>query len=145
VTDSLQAKFSSPYLTAWTLRHGAPSLASFTGVDDEVRADARSIRVLTDPALLESEAILELDGTRVARVEAALGSPQQPMTAEQLAAKIHDLSDERLDGVLVDHARAARTVLAALEPPTPTAAREDDIPRAAPAGTSGPAPNGRLR
>jgi 2-methylcitrate dehydratase PrpD len=121
VADGLQAKFSIPYLTAWTLRHGAPGLDAFTRADDATRADARAIRVVTDPALLESEAILERDGTRIARVEAALGSPAQPMSAEQLGAKIRALAGDRLDGILDDEARATSTVLAALRPPTPDA------------------------
>src|SRR5256885_4254713 len=82
VADGLQAKFSIPYLTAFTLLRGAPDVASFAGVDGEARAlAAERIRVRTDPALLESEAVLEAGGEAVARVETALGSPPRPMDA----------------------------------------------------------------
>ena len=48
----------------------------------------------TDPSLLESEAVLEAGG-EPARVEAALGSPERPMDAAALAAKVDGLGGPR--------------------------------------------------
>jgi 2-methylcitrate dehydratase PrpD len=104
--DGLQAKFSIPYLTAHALMRGAPTVESFDAVDDEVRAAARTIRVRTDPGLLESEAILTANGTAT-RVEAAVGSPLNPMTADRLRAKIRALAGHSLEGALDDPKRPA--------------------------------------
>ncbi len=110
----LQAKFSIPYTVAFTLLHGPPTVDAFAAVEPAARALARArVRVKTDPALAESEAVLRLDGREAARVTAALGSPERPMDAEQLAAKVHGLAGERLDGVLEDPQRPAAEVLAA--------------------------------
>ena len=46
--DGLQAKFSIPYLTAYTLLHGPPVVESFDSVDAEAVARARSIEVRPD-------------------------------------------------------------------------------------------------
>ncbi len=110
VEDGLQAKFSIPYLTAYTLLHGPPSLASFAAVDPEARRRAGSVEVHTDRSLLESEARLSAAGEEIARVEAALGSPRRPMDGDALAAKVRDLAEDRLDGVLDDPDRAAAEV-----------------------------------
>ena len=71
VHTGLEAKFSIPYLTAYALMRGAPTVQSFRSVDDEVRA--RRVRVTTDDSLLESEAVLLAGGQEVARVKAAVG------------------------------------------------------------------------
>jgi 2-methylcitrate dehydratase PrpD len=111
VTDGLQAKFSIPYLTAFTLLHGPPRVASFAGVDADARRLAERVRVRTGAELLESEAHVEVGGERVGHVEAALGSPARPMDAAALHAKIEDLAGDRLDGVLDElEAPAARVV-----------------------------------
>src|SRR5205085_7878364 len=80
VADGLQAKFSIPYVVAYTLLRGEPGPDSFAAVDPEARelAGAR-VRVRTDEALLESEAILALDGDVAARVRAARRSPGRPL------------------------------------------------------------------
>jgi 2-methylcitrate dehydratase PrpD len=110
----LQAKFSIPYTVAFTLLHGPPTVDAFTAVEPAARALARErVHVTTDPALAESEAVLLLDGREAARVTAALGSPERPMDAGQLAAKVHGLAGERLDGVLDEPLRPATEVLAA--------------------------------
>ena len=49
VADGLQAKFSIPYLTAYTLLHGPPSVDSFAAVDGDARRLAERVRVRTDP------------------------------------------------------------------------------------------------
>jgi 2-methylcitrate dehydratase PrpD len=104
----LQAKFSIPYTVAFTLLHGPPTVDAFTAVEPAARALARArVRVRTDPALAESEAVLLLDGREAARVAVALGAPERPMDAAQLAAKVHGLAGDRLDGVLEDPARPA--------------------------------------
>ncbi|HEV7363626.1 MAG TPA: MmgE/PrpD family protein [Solirubrobacteraceae bacterium] len=110
----LQAKFSIPYTVAFTLLHGPPTVDAFAAVEPAARALARArVRVETDPALAESEAVLRLDGAEAARVRTALGSPERPMDAAQLAAKVRNLAGDRLDGVLDDSARPAADALAA--------------------------------
>ena len=111
--DGLQAKFSIPYLTAYALLRGAPTVESFRAIDDEVRAAARGIDVRTDPGLGEAEAVLDAAGETVARVEAAIGSPLNPMTPDRLSHKLHSLAGDRLEGALDDPGRPA-TELAAL-------------------------------
>jgi 2-methylcitrate dehydratase PrpD len=106
-SDGLQAKFSIPYLTAFAVLRGAPGTASFDRLDAEAIELARSVEVRADPGLTESEAQLAVDGRRVARIEAALGSPQRPMEPEQLAAKRRGLAGERLEGALDDPRRPA--------------------------------------
>ena len=114
VATGLEAKFSIPYLVAYALLHGPPTVTSFAGVDESARklaADRVSVR--TDPALIESEAVLEIDGREVARVESALGSPARPMDAAALAEKVRTLAGESLIGALDDRAAPARGVLEA--------------------------------
>ncbi|HEU0023215.1 MAG TPA: MmgE/PrpD family protein, partial [Thermoleophilaceae bacterium] len=110
--DGLQAKFSIPYLIAYTLVHGPPVLASFERVDASISGRAAGIEVRADGALLESEAVLlDADGGEIARVEAALGSPERPLDAAALARKLHELAGDRLAGALDDPARPARDLL----------------------------------
>jgi hypothetical protein len=71
------------------------------------------VAVAVDATLCEQEAVLRAAGEEVARVTAALGSPQRPMTADQLAAKVGDLAGDRLDGVLDDADRPATDALRA--------------------------------
>jgi 2-methylcitrate dehydratase PrpD len=106
--DGLEAKFSIPYLTAYTLRYGPPDLTSFAEVDPAARGAVRRVRVRAHADLLESEARLEVDGEEVARVEAALGSPRRPLAPAQLARKVRGLAGDRLDGALADPARPVR-------------------------------------
>jgi 2-methylcitrate dehydratase PrpD len=115
VSTGLEAKFSIPYLTAFTLRHGPPDVRSFDAVDPEARAfAAERVEVRTDTGLLESEAVLRSGDRELARVEAALGSPARPMDASALASKVHALAGNRLDGILDDPSRPARDVLHAI-------------------------------
>ena len=107
VADGLQAKFSIPYLVAYTSLHGPPVVSSFDGVGEEARSLARTISVRTDDALRESEARIG-----DVRVEAALGSPWRPMDEAQLAGKVRSLAGDRLDGLLDDDARPAADLLA---------------------------------
>jgi 2-methylcitrate dehydratase PrpD len=111
--DGLLAKFSIPYLTAYTLLHGPPTVDSFDGVDGETVERARTIDVRTDAALLESEFVLSgAGGGELARVEAALGSPRQPLDAEALREKVERLAGAEFASVLDDPERPAAELLA---------------------------------
>ena len=112
VETPLQAKFSIPYTTAYTLLHGGPRVEAFDALDDAVRELASRIEVRTDAALGESEFALLAGGEELARVDAARGSPEHPLGAEELRAKVRDLAGERLDGVLDDAGRPAAELLA---------------------------------
>jgi 2-methylcitrate dehydratase PrpD len=115
VEDGLQAKFSIPYLVALVALRGEPEPASFDRVDAEVQDFARArVRVRTDDGLGETEAVLVADGEEVARVAASLGSPQRPLTADQLAAKCAVLAGAALDGILDDRDAPAQTLLSVL-------------------------------
>jgi len=86
---------------------------SFAAVDGDARRLAERVRVRTDPELLESEARLEVGGEQRGHVRAVLGSPARPMNASQLAAELHYLAGDRLDGVLDDLGRPVADVAAA--------------------------------
>jgi 2-methylcitrate dehydratase PrpD len=109
----LQAKFSIPYLTAYTLLHGAPTVGSFDGVDAQAVERAKKIKVQSDPALAESEFVLHAGGAELVRVEAALGSPQRPLDAAALRAKVDGLAGPGLAPALDDPRRPAADVLEA--------------------------------
>jgi 2-methylcitrate dehydratase PrpD len=114
VSTGLEAKFSIPYLVAYTLLHGAPTVDSFRSVDPDARAlAAERVVVRTADSLRESEALIEVDGRQLARVEAAIGSPERPMDEAALAAKVRDLAGERLTGILDDPDRPAGELLRA--------------------------------
>jgi 2-methylcitrate dehydratase PrpD len=111
VETGLQAKFSIPYLVAYTLLRGEPGVTSFAEVDEEVRAfAAERVSVIVDEHLGESAARL-LD----VEVAHSVGSPESPMTAQRLAAKVRGLAGERLDGLLDDPDRPAAELLAVYE------------------------------
>jgi 2-methylcitrate dehydratase PrpD len=109
--DGLQAKFSIPYLTAFTLLHGPPRVESFDEVDPNACALAERIEVRSDRSLRESECVLHAGGTEIARVEAALGSPQRPMDAKALRRKVTGLAGDAVAGALDDLDRPAAEVL----------------------------------
>ena len=110
VADGLQAKFSIPYTTAYTLLYGPPGVDSFARPDEAARAlAAERIRVRTDPALAETEARIEASGTVAAEVRYARGSPQRPMDATALAGKVDQLAPQ-LAGALDDVGAPASAV-----------------------------------
>jgi 2-methylcitrate dehydratase PrpD len=111
--NGLQAKFSIPYLVAYSLLRGPPPVESFAALDPAALAGVPRVAVRTDRALLESEARLEADGRELARVEAALGSPARPLNAEQLDAKVRALAGDGLGGALDDLDRPAGDLLEA--------------------------------
>jgi 2-methylcitrate dehydratase PrpD len=110
--DGLQAKFSIPYLTAYTLLHGPPDVESFGGVDPAAVERAERIEVRPDRSLLESEFVLSEGDEEIARVRAALGSPANPMDAAALRAKVEGLAGEDLAAALDDLDRPAADLLA---------------------------------
>jgi 2-methylcitrate dehydratase PrpD len=110
--DGLQAKFSIPYVTAYTLLNGPPAVQSFERVDAAAVERAKSIEILTDRSLLESESVLSGGGEELMRVKAALGSPQQPMDADVLRAKVEDLAGAELAAALDDPLQPAAKLLA---------------------------------
>jgi 2-methylcitrate dehydratase PrpD len=111
--DGLQAKFSLPYLVAFALERGAPGVDDFESADPEIRAAGARFEITSDASLGEQEAVLSAGGEEVARVTAALGSPERPMSAEQLAAKVRSLAGDRLDDILNDPDRPAADALTA--------------------------------
>jgi len=114
--DGLQAKFSIAYLTAFTLLHGPPTLESFEGVDREACELAATIQVRADSGLGESEALLlDASGEEVARVEAALGSPERPLDTQGLEAKLAGLAHPELAHALDDPDRPASELLAYID------------------------------
>jgi 2-methylcitrate dehydratase PrpD len=110
--DGLEAKFSIPYLTAYTLLHGPPVVESFDRVDRDAVQRARSIDVVADRSLLESEFVLSDGHADLARVRAALGSPSKPMDSDALKAKVEGLAGSELAGALDDLGRPAADLLA---------------------------------
>ena len=120
VTTGLEAKFSIPYVVAFTLLFAAPEVESFTTVDAAARELASRISVEIDDDLRQSEAVLVWNG-RVneppieVRVAAARGSPDHPLSDEQLANKVRSLAGTRLDGVFDVTTRPAAEVLALVE------------------------------
>jgi 2-methylcitrate dehydratase PrpD len=114
VATTLEAKFSIPYTTAYTLLRGTPRVESFAALDEDARALAGRITVETDPALAESEFRLLSGDRELAHVRAARGSPQQPLSEDELAGKVRSLAGARLDGALDDLDRPAADVLARL-------------------------------
>jgi 2-methylcitrate dehydratase PrpD len=115
VADGLQAKFSIPYLVAFVVLHGEPGPASFEGVDEAARVLARErVRLELDASLGQAEAVVAVAGDEVARVPASRGSPEAPMSGEELAEKCRLLAGSSLDGVLEDDGAPAQTLLDAL-------------------------------
>jgi 2-methylcitrate dehydratase PrpD len=106
-TTPLQAKFSIPYTVAFTLLHGPPRLADFAALDDGALRLSKEVEVRADDAPGESEAIIEAPGAPPFRIEAALGSPQRPLTQEQLEAKVASLTSLPLQVFVRDDTPAA--------------------------------------
>ena len=115
VQTPLQAKFSIPYTTAYTLLHGPPDVAAFGALDPQAQALAERVAVRTDPDLRESEFILLAGDETLAHTTAARGSPERPLDAEALAAKVRGLAPG-LDGALDDPRRPAAELLVADRP-----------------------------
>jgi len=102
------AKFSMPYVAAYTLLHGAPFLAAFTEEairDERVRAAARLVSVVVDPEYADifedspSRIIVTFrDGSKVEKLRYyASGTPQFPLTPEQIEQKFMDCATHAVD------------------------------------------------
>jgi 2-methylcitrate dehydratase PrpD len=102
------AKFSGPYLAAYTLVHGAPMLSAFTEEalhDDAVRSFARKVSLVTydehADLIEESPAKVTVtlnDGRKVERAKYyPSGSVQAPMTAAQIKAKFDICAAQAID------------------------------------------------
>src|SRR5215813_9371176 len=102
------AKFSMPYVAAYTLLHGAPFLAAFTEDairDEKVRAAARLVSVTIDPEFAEifedspSRIIVTFrDGSKIEKLRYyASGTPQFPLTPEQIEQKFMDCAAHAVD------------------------------------------------
>jgi len=102
------AKFSMPYVAAYTLVHGAPFLAAFTEEaihDERVRAAAGLVSVAIDPEFAEifeqspSRIIVTFrDGSKVEKLRYyASGTPQFPLTPKQIEDKFMDCAAHAVD------------------------------------------------
>jgi 2-methylcitrate dehydratase PrpD len=106
VETPLQAKFSIPYTTAFTLLHGGPRVDDFAALDPQAQALSERITVRTDPALEESEFALLAGDEELARVDAARGSPLHRLSPDELREKVHDLAGDRFDDLADDEPAA---------------------------------------
>src|SRR5581483_369151 len=100
--DGLEAKFSIPYCVAHTLIHGPPRRRDFEAVKPPVLELSRQIDVEVDASLPEFGAVLDAEGRELKRIAAPSGSPERPISANELASKVEDLAGAALEGVLVD-------------------------------------------
>jgi 2-methylcitrate dehydratase PrpD len=125
VADGMSAKFSIPYCVAHTLIHGAPGVRDFVGIDSVTRDRSRLVSVSVDGSLPAFGAVLRAQGRELARVPCPRGAPDRPLAAADLAAKVADLSGDRLQGALEDLAAPAASALlaAGLSGKRPAAAR----------------------
>ncbi len=113
VTDGMSAKFSIPYCVAYTLIHGAPGVRDFASIDRAARDRSRLVSVSVDGSLPAFGAVLRAHGRELARVPCPRGAPDRPLAAADLAAKVADLSGDRLQGALEDLAAPAASALRA--------------------------------
>jgi hypothetical protein len=107
--DGLEAKFSIPWLVDYAIAEGAPTVATFRVQPGAMR---REVAVRTDDSVLESEARIDADGTCIATVEVALGSPARPLDETRLSAKRSALAGSVLEGALDELGRPAADLLA---------------------------------
>jgi len=114
VANGLEAKFSIPYVVAFTLLHGPPLVRDFATVDAAARAlAAEAVTVEVDDRLAEMQTRIAVEGEVVANVERALGSPERPLDGAQLASKLRELGGDHLAGTLEEGSMAAADVVAA--------------------------------
>jgi 2-methylcitrate dehydratase PrpD len=107
-TSIESAKFSMPYVAAYTALYGAPMLKAFTeaAIDDEsVKALAGKVSVAIDPEfadLLEESpsrvTVVLADGRTVERTRYyASGTPQAPFTQDQVEEKFFSCAERAVD------------------------------------------------
>ena len=106
--SSENAKFSMPYLVAYSLIHGAPLIAAFEekALDDQkVRALAKVVSLTTDPEFADLVGVAPArlvvtfkDGTTVERVrQFASGTVKAPLTSAQIDEKFLACAAEAVD------------------------------------------------
>jgi 2-methylcitrate dehydratase PrpD len=116
------AKFSGPYLAAYTFVHGAPMLAAFTEEalhDDAVRTFAQkvSLSIYQEYADLREESPARVtvtlgDGRRIERAKYyPSGSMQAPMSERQVKAKFDVCAEQAIDRTTADKAYATLSSL----------------------------------
>ena len=114
VSRPLETKFSIPYLTAFVLARGRPpAVVDLEQIDPDVAALVSTVTVMEDPELPQSTAVLLLNGVEV-RCDAAVGSPNRPMSTAQHAAKIATLDPRDVVGLLDDPTVSAGALLSRL-------------------------------
>jgi len=107
-TSIESAKFSMPYVAAYTALYGPPMLTAFTEeaiADEAVKALARKVTVAVDPEFADilddspSRVTVTLaDGRTVERVRYyASGTPQAPLTKEQVEEKFFSCAERAVD------------------------------------------------
>jgi 2-methylcitrate dehydratase PrpD len=107
-TSVESAKFSMPYLAAWTALHGPPLIHAFTEEaihDAAVKTLASKVSVAIDPefadVMIESPSRLTVtlaDGRTVEKVRHyASGTPQAPFTKEQIEEKFFSCAERAVD------------------------------------------------
>jgi 2-methylcitrate dehydratase PrpD len=107
-TSIESAKFSMPYVAAYTALYGPPMLKAFTEEaihDEAVRALARKVSVAIDPEFADilddspSRVTVTLaDGRTVQKMRYyASGTPQAPLTKEQVEEKFFSCAERTVD------------------------------------------------
>jgi 2-methylcitrate dehydratase PrpD len=118
-TSIESAKFSMPYVAAYTALYGAPMLEAFTEeaiADEKIKALARKVSVAIDPEFADivdespSRVTVTLgDGRTVQRMRYyASGTPQAPLTKEQIEEKFFTCAERSV------HKTAATKIFAFL-------------------------------
>jgi 2-methylcitrate dehydratase PrpD len=107
-TSIESAKFSMPYVAAYTALYGAPMLKAFTEesiADEKIKALARKVSITIDPEFADllndspSRVTVTLaDGRTVERMRYyASGTPQVPLTKGQVEEKFFDCAERAVD------------------------------------------------
>jgi 2-methylcitrate dehydratase PrpD len=107
-TSIESAKFSMPYVAAYTALYGPPMLKAFTEAsiaDEKIKALARKVSVGIDPEYADildespSRVTATLaDGRAVTRMRYyASGTPQSPLTREQVEEKFFSCAERTVD------------------------------------------------
>jgi 2-methylcitrate dehydratase PrpD len=107
-TSIESAKFSMPYVAAYTVLYGPPMLKAFTEEsirDEKIKEMARKVSIAIDPEfadlLLDSPSRVTVtltDGRTVQRMRYyASGTPQMPLTPAQVEEKFFDCAGHTVD------------------------------------------------
>jgi 2-methylcitrate dehydratase PrpD len=107
-TSIESAKFSMPYVAAYTALYGAPMLKAFTEesiADEKIKALARKVSITIDPEFADllndspSRVTVTLaDGRKLERMRYyASGTPQVPLARVQVEEKFFDCAERSVD------------------------------------------------